>query len=151
MLSGASVQRQQAIPVKARPLAVGAIEVIRRRTEWEKGDAVFRVDGQIAPRIVSANVFPCVLRESIVMRLPGVGHSVELPDEFSGNHVISSQVSGRRNIFFARSGTKNHQILKDLARTSGLHPAHGADIALKSPAKIHDAFLSETHYGESGQ
>ena len=84
------------------------------------------------------------------MRLSRVGHGVELPNEFSGNHIEGPEVSGRRNIFFARRRTKDHQILKDLSGASGLYPAHGGDIALQSLAKIHDAILAKTRDREPG-
>src|SRR6266568_295123 len=124
MFPSASVQREQAISVEIRSLSVRSVEIIRRRTEREEGDAIFRVDCEIAPCVDSADVFPGVLRERVIMRLSGVGHSVELPHKFSGYDIVGPQISGRRNIFFARGRTENHQVLEDLAGATRLYAAH---------------------------
>src|SRR6266478_2495582 len=93
---GARVKSQEAIGGKVRAGSIGAVIVISRRPGGEVGDAPLLVNGDLAPRVGSARVFPRILRPGFETEFIGMRNGVESPDHSSADYIIGPDIPGRR-------------------------------------------------------
>ena len=75
----------------------------------------FAVDRDFAPRVGAAGVLPRVGRPRVVAELAGTRNGVERPDQPAGDHVVGTQVAGRRSVAFAGVGSDHDQVFEDAA------------------------------------
>ena len=80
-LSGACIQREQAVAEQVAADAIGAVVVIGGRAGGEVGDAALFVDRDLAPRVGAARIFPRVLRPRVVALFAGTRNGVEGPHQ----------------------------------------------------------------------
>src|SRR5450631_67344 len=92
ILSRAGIERQQAVAEQTCAGTIGAIEIIGRGSQRKIGDAAFFVDRHPTPVIGPADVFPGILRPSIVTQFSGVGNSMKDPDHLAGEDVKSTNI-----------------------------------------------------------
>src|ERR1051326_1179103 len=111
--AGAEIERQNAIAVQTRALAVAAIHIVSRRTQREIADSALFVDGDFAPGVDTADVRPGILGPRIVAELARTGNGVERPDELAADHVVGAQITGRRSVHFAGLRPDDEKIFED--------------------------------------
>ena len=102
-LARSRIEREQAVAEQIRSVAVGTVEVVRRRAGRQVHDAALFVDRHLAPVVRAAHVLVRILRPGLVAELTGSRHGVELPQPLAGDDVVGADVTGRRDPGFARS------------------------------------------------
>ena len=124
-LSGARVEREQAVAEQIVALAIAAVEIVRRRSGRQKDDAVLLVEREIAPRVRAARVPEGVLRPRFVSVFTGTRNRMERPHELSGEHVVRADISWRRAVALADVRSDDEEIFEDAARAA-VRPAVAA-------------------------
>ena len=143
ILAGARIEGEEAVREEVRAVAIRSVEVIGGRAQREVGYAALFIDGDFAPGVGAADVFPGVWRPGVIAHLAGMRNGVELPDELAGDDVEGAEISRRRLVLFAGGGAEDEEILEDAARCAGLNLANGGGDAAETFAQVDRAVIAE--------
>src|SRR5262249_31607334 len=134
--AGACIQGDERIGEQVVAFAIGAVKIVGGRTEREEGNSAFLVDGDVAPHVGAAHVFPSVLRICFVTELARIRNRMECPHELSCNDVERTKIARRRHIALTWGRSENQQILENLSGAVGLNLRDLRGIAFETFAKI---------------
>ena len=137
------VERDERVAEQIRAVPVGAVEVVSRRAGGKENDAALGIDGELAPCIGAADVFPGIRRPGVVAEFTGMRDGVEPPRLFAGDDVVRANVAGRREVALAGRGAEDDQVLEDLSRIRRLDPCERRGIPRVALFEVDRAVRSE--------
>ena len=94
-------------------MAFAAPEIIGRRPERSKDDAILFVHDHALPCVNTAGRFPSVSRPGLISRLTGPRNHVESPEQCASAHIEPAYVTGHRRRYFGNPAVYNEHVAID--------------------------------------
>src|SRR5260370_22765268 len=149
--SGRGVEREERRSVKIGALALANPKVGVGRADRNEQHAPLFIDGGESPGIRAGAVDPFISVPDFVIGLAGPWNGVNRPDELTGMHVPSANITtGAQCRGFSGVGARNDQILIYCRRRSHAETCIRNFVADDSDLQIHHAFGPETSYRLAG-
>ena len=114
-----SIQRDQRVAIQILTLAIGSVEIRRRRSGGCEHEAAIDVDAQKRPRVRSGAVLPAVALPRLHARLARARHGVKGPEQLSAARVPSANIAVQtdaRFSFSVRAPGDHHVFVDDRRR-----------------------------------
>ena len=115
-LAGHRIQRQHGVREQVVALAEAAVEVVGRRARGGEHPSALLVDGDAAPGVGAAVVFPFHPLPGVVTDLSFLGNGVENPLHRAGDRVVAADMAGRRVVALVDAGRDDQHVLEHRAR-----------------------------------
>src|SRR3954470_2174952 len=93
--SRAGIEREQRVGEQVCPDPVSPVIIVGRRSGWKVRNAPLRVYCNLAPRVRTAGVFPCIPGPGVITKLTGMRNGMEGPDQLACNHVEGANIARR--------------------------------------------------------
>src|SRR5947207_11019768 len=100
-LAGAGVEGEGAVGKEIIAFAIAAPEIGGAGAGAAEENAIFSVDGESAPGIGGAALFPRIARPGVVEFFTRLGNGVESPDFPAGENVEGARIAWRGRLAFA--------------------------------------------------
>src|SRR5437763_8546832 len=148
-LAGAGVEGEGAVGKEIIAFAIPAPEIGGAGAGAAEENAIFSVDGESAPGIGCAALFPRIARPGVVEFFAGLRNGVESPDFPASENIESTGIARRGRLGFAATASDIDEVLED-SRGGSRAIGQFTQITLDALAEIDGAVVAEFGIDVSG-